>query len=53
MVHISHQVEVLEYLTSFFLGYGVTIFGASTCIRRELNSRAKMGLDNKTRTLCF
>lgn len=53
IVHIGHHIQVLEYLTSFFLGCEATIFGASTCISRELNSRAKMGLDNKTRTLCL
>ena len=50
---LTYEIQVLEYLTSFFFGCGATTFGASTCIRRELNSRAKMGLDSKTRRLCF
>lgn len=53
LVHNPHQIHVLEYLTSFFLECGMTIFGASTCISREFNSRAKIGLDNKTITVCF
>lgn len=42
---------MLENPTFFFLQCGTTIFGASTCILRELNSRAKMGFDSKTEML--